>query len=43
VLARVLEGRARGQLLDHRHALVDQYGSFVTFAAMVFHPSAGSA
>jgi AmmeMemoRadiSam system protein B len=39
VLAKVLEGVARGEVLDHRHVVVDQYGSFVTFASMVFHPA----
>ncbi len=37
VLARALEGYARGRLLNHDHAVVDGYGSFVTFASMIFH------
>ncbi len=36
VLARVLEGRARGRTLHHGHAVVDPHGSFVTFAGMAF-------
>ncbi|MCU0574755.1 MAG: AmmeMemoRadiSam system protein B [Syntrophobacteraceae bacterium] len=37
VLARILEGKARGRLLHHARATVDQQGSFVTFASMAFH------
>ncbi len=36
VLARVLEGRARGRLLHHGFATVDGRNSFVTFAGMAF-------
>ncbi len=36
VLAKILEGRARGRLLHHGHAVVDPHGSFVTFAGMAF-------
>ncbi len=36
VLSRVLAGRSRGQVLQHRYAVVDQQGSFVTFAGMAF-------
>jgi MEMO1 family protein len=39
VLARALEGRARGELLQHAYATVDQHHSFVTYAGMAFHPS----
>jgi hypothetical protein len=37
VLARILEGKARGRLLHHAQAPVDRQGSFVTFASMAFH------
>jgi len=37
VLAKALEGRARGTTLCHSHALVDENGSFVTFASMAFY------
>ena len=37
MLARILRGRARGELLHHDHAVVDGRGSFVTFAAMAFY------
>lgn len=37
VLAKALEGNALGTTLCHSHALVDENGSFVTFASMAFH------
>lgn len=37
MLAKVLEGRARGTTLCHSHAIVDNRNSFVTFASMVFY------
>jgi MEMO1 family protein len=37
VLAKVLEGRAEGVTLSHSHAIVDDKGSFVTFASMAFY------
>ncbi len=36
-MAKALEGRARGTTLNQSHALVDQQGSFVTFAGMAFY------
>jgi AmmeMemoRadiSam system protein B len=36
MLAKVLEGRARGKLLHHSQTCVDQQNSFVTFASMAF-------
>jgi AmmeMemoRadiSam system protein B len=36
VLAKVLEGQARGKVLHHAHAIVDQHNSFVSFASMAF-------
>lgn len=42
VLAKALSGLARGRLLDHSHVRVDPYGSFVTFASMIFHGTEGS-
>lgn len=37
VLAKAMEGTARGEILHHAHAVVDTQNSFVTFASMVFH------
>lgn len=37
LLARILEGRAAGELLRHSQATVDAQGSFVTFASMAFY------
>jgi hypothetical protein len=37
LLAKALEGRARGTVLHHTHTVVDQQQSFVTFASMAFH------
>ncbi len=37
MLAKILEGRASGKLLQHRHATVDEHNSFVTFASMAFY------
>ncbi|MCU0588113.1 MAG: AmmeMemoRadiSam system protein B [Syntrophobacteraceae bacterium] len=37
VLAKILEGKARGELLHHGQAAVDGKGSFVTFASMAFY------
>jgi hypothetical protein len=37
VLARILTGKAQGELLQHTQAPVDQAGSFVTFASMAFY------
>ncbi|HBZ56708.1 MAG TPA: AmmeMemoRadiSam system protein B [Syntrophobacteraceae bacterium] len=37
LLAKALQGRARGTLLHHTHTVVDQQQSFVTFASMAFH------
>jgi hypothetical protein len=39
MLAKILEGRAGGKILQHRHATVDQHDSFVTFASMAFYES----
>jgi AmmeMemoRadiSam system protein B len=36
MLAKVLEGRARGRLLHHSQTCVDQQNSFVTFASIAF-------
>lgn len=41
LLAKILEGRAAGKLLQHTHATVDAEGSFVTFAGMAFYPKEG--
>jgi AmmeMemoRadiSam system protein B len=41
VLARILEGSAEGELLEHTYAIVDNQESFVTFAAMAFYREAG--
>ena len=41
VLAKVLEGRAEGITLNHSHAVVDENGSFVTFASMAFYEKSG--
>jgi hypothetical protein len=40
VLARILEGSAEGELLEHTHATVDNQNSFVTFASMAFYAKA---
>lgn len=40
LLAKILEGRAVGKLLQHSHATVDADGSFVTFAGMAFYAKA---
>lgn len=37
LLAKILETKAHGTLLQHNHAVVDQQGSFVTFASMAFY------
>jgi MEMO1 family protein len=37
LLAKVLGGRARGEVLSHAHAVVDSHNSFVTFASMAFY------
>ena len=37
VLARILSGKAQGELLHHTRAAVDQAGSFVTFASMALY------
>ncbi len=37
VLAKAMERTARGEILHHAHAIVDNQNSFVTFASMVFH------
>lgn len=37
VLAKAVEGTAKGEILHHAHAVVDNQNSFVTFASMVFH------
>jgi hypothetical protein len=36
-MAKALEGRAQGTTLRQSHAIVDQDGSFVTFASMAFY------
>lgn len=36
-MARVLEGTARGQVLDHSYSPADNQNSFVTFAGMAFY------
>jgi predicted class III extradiol MEMO1 family dioxygenase len=41
MLAKVLEGRARGTVLSHSHATVDDDNSFVTFASMAFYEENG--
>lgn len=41
VLAKALEGRAEGVTLSHSHAVVDENGSFVTFASMAFYEKSG--
>lgn len=41
VLSRILEGKARGEVLQHTHARVDHQSSFVSFASMVFYDSSG--
>jgi MEMO1 family protein len=41
VLAKILEGSAEGELLEHTYAVVDQQNSFVTFASMAFYEKAG--
>ncbi len=38
VLARILQGEARGELLRQHYAIVDQHHSFVTYAGMAFYP-----
>jgi MEMO1 family protein len=40
VLARIFEGSAEGELLEHTHAIVDNQNSFVTFASMAFYAKA---
>jgi MEMO1 family protein len=40
VLAKILEGSAEGEVLDHSYAVVDQQNSFVTFASMAFFAKA---
>jgi AmmeMemoRadiSam system protein B len=37
VLAKILEGLAEGEILEHTHAIVDHQNSFVTFASMAFY------
>jgi MEMO1 family protein len=37
VLAKILEGSAEGEVLDHSYAVVDHQNSFVTFASMAFY------
>lgn len=36
-MAKALEGRAQGNTLGQSHAVVDEQGSFVTFASMAFY------
>ena len=36
-MAKALEGRAQGKTLRQSHAVVDEQGSFVTFASMAFY------
>ncbi len=40
VLAKILEGWAEGEVLEHTHAVVDNQDSFVTFAGMAFYEKA---
>jgi MEMO1 family protein len=40
VLAKILEGSAEGELLEHTYAVVDEQNSFVTFASMAFYAKA---
>ncbi len=35
-MAKALQGRVHGNTLSHSHAIVDEQGSFVTFASMAF-------
>lgn len=37
ILARILDGWAEGEVLDHAYAVVDHQSSFVTFASMAFY------
>lgn len=39
-MAKALEGRAHGSTLSQSHAVVDEQGSFVTFASMAFYEGA---
>ncbi|MGA2400855.1 MAG: AmmeMemoRadiSam system protein B [Syntrophobacteraceae bacterium] len=41
-MAKALEGRARGTTLRQSHAIVDEDGSFVTFASMAFYHDEGA-
>jgi AmmeMemoRadiSam system protein B len=43
VLAKMLDGRAQGVILDHTYATVDKDNSFVTFASMAFYGIQGEA
>ena len=43
MLAKILEGRAEGEILHHDHAVVDQENSFVTFASMSFYATTAAA
>ena len=36
-MAKAFQGRVHGNTLSHSHAVVDEYGSFVTFASMAFY------
>jgi len=36
-MAKALEGRVHGTTLHQSHAIVDEQGSFVTFASMAFY------
>jgi MEMO1 family protein len=40
LLAKILEGSAEGEVLDHSYAVVDHQNSFVTFASMAFYAKA---
>jgi MEMO1 family protein len=40
MFAKILEGLADGEILEHSHAIVDNRNSFVTFASMAFYARA---
>jgi len=42
-MAKALQGRVHGRTLRQSHAVVDELGSFVTFASMAFYSDSGNA
>jgi hypothetical protein len=40
MLAKILEGSAAGEVLEHAYSVVDNQNSFVTFASMAFYEKA---